>query len=498
MPQPTETTRADCRVIISDDNLSAFLSPIGDEAVELQLDQIQHRLAEIGLSIPLEQLNPFIKPLLTPGNLYRLDSKIQILSGTPPVDEQSERLEPLDIADPADPAEPANAAEPDVPDHYHRCNIRVVKSGQPLAKLHPASIGKPGVDVFGHPIPFNASKSPPVNVGQNITHNPADQILSAACDGSLILDGGAISIDQLIHVKNNVDFSTGNINFPGDVLIQGSVADLFEVRAANISVHGAVEAASLVATGNVLVDGGILGKEKGKIIAGANLAARFISNSTATASGNITVISEITNSHVSCGGKVTVARGAVVGGTLVSNGGLDARSIGSPSQVQTHIEVGSDPQMIEFAAGKLDHIEKQRALIEKTRKSIEPLLSNLKRLNPQQREKATELLYNADEQEQIIKKELQELYDRWKKTQELRSPEIEFHKNIFPGVHLHFPGHELIVRQTLNGPAKILIKTIHSESRLAILHHNSSHPSPLESIPAQVHAVERRLKALLA
>ncbi len=57
-----------------------------------------------------------------------------------------------------------------------------------------------------------------------------------------------------------MDFSTGNIDFEGDVRVLKGIRDIFEVRATgNIEVGGLIEASTIDAGGSVFAKGGMAG-----------------------------------------------------------------------------------------------------------------------------------------------------------------------------------------------------------------------------------------------
>ena len=77
-----------------------------------------------------------------------------------------------------------------------------------------------------------------------------------------------------------MDFSTGDINFLGDVCIHGDICSGFTVRAiGNITVGGVVEACTVEAGGDLVVSGGVQGDNQAVIRAQRNIFAKFIENS---------------------------------------------------------------------------------------------------------------------------------------------------------------------------------------------------------------------------
>jgi uncharacterized protein (DUF342 family) len=108
-------------------------------------------------------------------------------------------------------------------------------------------------------------------------------------------------------VKNDVDFSVGNIDFVGNVQIKGDVKSGFSVRAGgDIEVFGMVEAADVFADGNILIKNGIFGGGKCHLAAGGNILARYVENATLRAHKDVIVNDSIARSNVKAGGKIKI------------------------------------------------------------------------------------------------------------------------------------------------------------------------------------------------
>ena len=61
-------------------------------------------------------------------------------------------------------------------------------------------------------------------------------------------DRKSAKVSNTLEIDQNVDFSTGNIDFPGNVIVHRSVKDCFTVKARDdIEVRGLIEAATLIA-----------------------------------------------------------------------------------------------------------------------------------------------------------------------------------------------------------------------------------------------------------
>ena len=86
-----------------------------------------------------------------------------------------------------------------------------------------------------------------------------------------------VSVQPVAQISGDVGADTGNIDFQGNVEIQGSVTAGFRVSAtSDVTIAGGVEAGARVeAGGNLTVQLGIMGKDT-IVNAGGDLMAKFI------------------------------------------------------------------------------------------------------------------------------------------------------------------------------------------------------------------------------
>lgn len=98
---------------------------------------------------------------------------------------------------------------------------------------------------------------------------------------------GKVFVSDVYEVEN-VDLSTGNIDFEGSVQVNGNVSSNFVIRAgSNVIISGVVEGAYIEAGGNIIIARGMNGMAKGTLKAGGNIVAKFLENATASAGGYV-------------------------------------------------------------------------------------------------------------------------------------------------------------------------------------------------------------------
>ena len=255
--------------------------------------------------------------------------------------------------------------------------FKLCNRGDVLVTSVPAREGIDGVDVYGNVIqsikPRHAAAIPK---GKGTVLSPDGLHLIADESGQLTLAEGKINVSPHLEIEQNVDNSTGNVEFNGQVTIKGSVVSGFMVKAiGNIEVFGTCEGAKLISSeGSIVLANGIQGSGKGEIVAANDITAKFIENCQVTAGGNITADS-IMKCHIKCDGSVTVAgkNGLLVGGSLVAGEKLVAQTIGSPMGTLTDIEVGGSPNELIRQKELVADFNKIKMEYEKCDKAVQTL-----------------------------------------------------------------------------------------------------------------------------
>jgi len=221
-----------------------------------------------------------------------------------------------------------------------------VTEGELLVAKADATEGTPGTSVKGNAIKQRPGKETSLPRGKNVIYNNERTEMTAACSGMVEYVNNSINVSNVYNVKGDCDMSIGNIDFDGSVHISGSVRSGHTVKATGgINVGGSVEAAKLIADGNIEVKGGMQGSGKGSIEAGGSVTIMYIEQGSISADGPVTVDVSI-HSNIETGSTLHAKgkRGAIIGGRAAAGGDIVVNFIGSLSNTRTEVEVGVMPR----------------------------------------------------------------------------------------------------------------------------------------------------------
>ena len=259
-------------------------------------------------------------------------------------------------------------------DFFNLDLISPCKEGQAVARLIPADHGDEGVDIMGAYISPKEVREPRFEYGRNLKVSEDGSELISEVNGNVTLVDNKVFVSNIYEV-NDVDTSTGNIEYDGDIHVAGNVNAGFTVKATgNVEVKGVVEGSIVEAGGDIIIARGMNGMGKGAIKAGRNIVAKFIENSKVKADGYIHA-EAILHSDVLSKGDIIVTgkKGFITGGSVKALGNVEAKIIGSTMGVDTDIQVGADPTIKLKAAAMKQEIAENNKKIEQ----IKPVLVTL-------------------------------------------------------------------------------------------------------------------------
>ncbi len=240
-------------------------------------------------------------------------------------------------------------------DFRKRNEINNVEPDQLLATLIDPTKPRNGMSILGRPIIAKKGRLARLIPGANVRVSDDKKQVFAQIDGCVKRVRSRISVDKVKNIRGNVDFRSGNIEFKGDVVVEGDVKETFDIVAeGSIRIGGTVDRAALKAGGDIIIEGGLYGKDDIKVEADGDVSVGFAENANIHAGGNVYVKSALINCETVSEQKIFLkATGkALIGGRTVTYHGLEANSLGNPRlPTKTIIEFGLRPELSQKVRG---------------------------------------------------------------------------------------------------------------------------------------------------
>jgi len=461
---------------VSEDRLRVEFVPSRVDPHLMNVDDLLSELAEDRIQIN-DQLTATLRQLQDRAHSGDWPTDpIVLIEGRPPVPGVGAQIE-FAAAQHA----PTEAERTD----FYESHITTVAEGEVVGILTPACPPQDGQDVFGQPIPA-APASSTTEVGENIRLDADGRTLIATTAGKVHLSAGRILVLDVVETPGDVDFSTGNISSQTDVLIGGTVRNTFTVKSTkNVAVRGAIEAAFVEACGDVQVSGGIAGCDRGQVVAGGSITTKFCSEAHLRAGGDITISRECFNSRVHAGSRLIMPRGKLVGGAAYAREGAEIKFLGNATEKPTEIAIGLDPATLAKTSQIEELMKKKTEACARIREKVQPLMAQLGRLTPQQREKATELLHQADQMEAEIHMHEVDMQTLVHATTPRDRGALLVTGTLYPGVKVIFGDRMTIFRKEHKGPIKIERRLIDRVEEICVIESGSGSVTTLISYEYQ-------------
>jgi hypothetical protein len=339
-------------------------------------------------------------------------------------------------------------------DFRERDLIENVEQGDVLVKKIPATKGVPGKTVTGKEIFAEDGEDVPLPVGKNTEESPDGLELRATISGQVIVGPGRIDVEPVYYIKGDVSYSTGNIDFAGSVIIEGSILDGFSVKAdRNVEVKGSIEKAMVEVGGDLIVQNGILGKDEGFIKCSGNIIAKFIEHANIECDGDVIVGEAIVHSNIDAKKRVIVngKRGIVLGGKIRTGMEVNSKTLGSLAEIPTEIEVGVDPKIREEIQRLSKEIEEDKKNFNELKLGIRTLLSLKEKMGGRLPPEKEELLVHHLRAQNLLMEKLKDATEKVNHFQRELSKEkggkICVANVVYPGVKLSIRTVTLHVRE---------------------------------------------------
>lgn len=403
----------------------------------------------------LNNIKQYIKHGLNEEDLKRalksniVNEKVCIAEGTPPISGQDGSIKYyFDLEKPLLPK-----LNPDGTVNYKELDsVNTVSKDDILAEIISPVEGVDGIRVDGDSIPHVKGKVPKFKYGKNVGVSFDGLFLKSESDGLVELNDGRVMVSSVLSI-DNIDSSTGNINFNGNVIVNKDILNGFILKSTgSVEVKGALEGGYIESEGDILIRQGIQGYSRLTINTKGNISTKFIENAVISCGKNITA-EAIMHSTVTSKSNILVLgkKGLIVGGTCKAKNEIRARIIGSSMATTTVLEVGVDPDIkyrYEELNGKLK-VSKEN--LEKINQSLK-VLDTLKRSNKLDDSKAQ--LYNNLIKGQLtlnmeiskIERELNQIKDQ---VNDLSRGQIMVADTVYPGVKIIIGNSYMYIRDEM-------------------------------------------------
>lgn len=359
--EPPPLADPDIQILISNDRMEAFVSIANaNEARVPTVDELIKQLDVIGVRHGIDQ-DKLLQVCLTPS------STIPVAAGKLPIPGQNAHI--YYLFDTENRIKLIEAADGRV--DYKNINlITTVHTGAILAKKIPATTGENGIDVFGNLVLPKPGRDIALPLGSNVITDGTNII--AAIAGQAVCLNERIHVLPVLKIDGDVDYSSGNIDFVGNVIIGGSIQSGFSVKATgDIEIQGTI-CGGFVEGKNINIHMGIQGMMRGYVKAAASVYAKFIEHAHVSAGDSIFVNDSILHSQIDAQRKIVVRgyRSLIAGGKVTAGEEIRAKSVGTQVAITTVLEVGVNPQLREEYKQLQNELRKIELNLSEIKKSL--------------------------------------------------------------------------------------------------------------------------------
>lgn len=388
-------------------------------------------------------------------------SSVLIAQGSPQISGENGRIEFCEGFDPDAPAEhedESSAADSEDANaiNYYNCRaFCLVEQGDRIANVIPPTPGTPGRSVTGEPIPAEDGVAVPLTLDETV-ERAADGALRAAKAGLLVRAGDALRVETKLDVCSDVDFSTGNIRFHGDIVIEKGVRDCFLVEATgSVTVRGAVEAATIRSGMHTTLAAGMAARDKGRLEIGRDLEAHYLNSVDGVIGRHLTVQKEIITCRLTVRGSITSEQAVLAGGVVRVCGSVLLAEIGSDSGVTTELVFGAHPEIETMQAAALKVEEQIDANCRAHDSEFDTLTRNMQKLNKDQQKRYRELRKMTRDYEELHARIRAGLEEMFVVANRCVLVDITVKSAIHPGVRLMLGNTVVDFDEPLAGPVRI-------------------------------------------
>lgn len=340
--------------------------------------------------------------------------------------------------------------------------IKAVEKGQKLAQLIPPSKGIPGQTIFGQNLPSLDGTPVTLPVGPNTEIDPQDpNFLIASTDGFVRFCSTVIEVSEGLIISGDIDFSTGNINYSKDVVVNGDIKSGFDINCGgDLQVAGTIEDCKITISGNLLCRLGFIGQGKGMIEADGNVNLNFTKNQSIKCKKNVNIAKEAINSNIFAKDTITVHGKplSIAGGVLTAGKSISLYTVGNQSGIKTILEVGIDftlKEELEKKEALLFDLTNGYAKLQENYKKYEKMYAIRKQLPPKEKFLWTKIIETMTKYKQQMEKTEQQVETIKSRIYQLTTAFIKVEHSAMPGTLFKFGERHYLVKEEIVGPKTV-------------------------------------------
>lgn len=404
---PEEPVDAGIRFFVTEDRMYAYacILPPLDGGAELRLDAFGRELQRSGITAGIDEeaaLDALVK--------QRYLHLFPVARGTFPVDGADGRRE--DLFEPR-PVYMIEGREGTPVDFRESRPVQLVRRGDTVSRVVPATPGKEGVDVTGCRLPCRSGIPADLRIGANLELSADGLRLEAAENGAVFAKDGVLFVQTAI-------VRIGALNADDSLVwmayIDGDIPEGVKVEStSNVFVMGEIRGAEIRSNGSVRAQKGI--RKGSRIEAKGQVLACVIEDSQVKAGKDI-YAEEIRNSDVASEGCVfaTGGNGLIQGGAIRARERVECVQIGSSAGGKNQVFLGNSPELTEKIGQQTKALDEVQATLEMLRKNILNLRKGGQTLSLEKRGVLSQLV----EQKELYESRAAELEAQLRESQDQR------------------------------------------------------------------------------
>lgn len=376
-----------------------------------------------------------------------------------------------------------------------------VEKGTIVGRVYPPIDGVLGRDALGAVLQPTPGKPVKLALEKSVSlHAPAGgesfQTLVAEAAGYLSEENGKIAIVDHLMITGDVGYHTGDLTFVGAVTVTGDVLKDFHVTARGdiaiggnctdariVSSQGSVTVAGTISGSTVTASAGKFDKVRNRpemiytneglsVQAAGRVAASCLQGVAVEAMNDVTVTKEIMGCVVHSRGALRIPTGSLLGGEIFVVKGLEAKTIGNISSVDTTIHLCSDTESTMEYTTLVHLVEQHKSAAEMLRLQLGPYESNRSRLQlvkEPYRGKLVKLAAKYDEVKVSLEKLLAQQRQLLGSGHGMETVQVNYGEVLHEGTAIVADAKKFVPKGDLRGPGSVVFSTKEREFAVTAL-----------------------------